>query len=69
LADNKGKRGGADRRTVAAGEGYEVSYFARKHGITTQQARELIASVGNDREKLNAAAEALTGKGKSARAA
>ena len=69
MADNKNKRGGADRRTVAAGEGYELSYFARKHGITTQRARDLIASVGNDREKLNAAAEELKGKGKSARAA
>ena len=69
MADDKGKRGGADRRTVSAGKGYEVSYFARKHGVTTQQARELIARVGNNREKLNAAAEQLKGKGSSARAA
>ena len=42
MADNKAKRGGADRRTVAAGEGYEVNYFARKHGITKQQGYALI---------------------------
>lgn len=59
MADNKAKRGGADRRTVAAGEGYEVNYFARKHGITKQQAEDLIKRVGNDREKLNAAAAKL----------
>lgn len=59
MADNKSKRGGADRRTVAAGEGYEVRYFARKHGITKDQAETLIKRVGNDRTKLNAAAEKL----------
>lgn len=59
MADNKAKRGGADRRTVAGGEGYEVNYFARKHGITKQQAQDLIKRVGNDREKLNAAAAKL----------
>lgn len=59
MADNKSKRGRADRRRVAAGEGYEVNYFARKHGITKQQAEDLIKKVGNDREKLNAAAAKL----------
>ena len=55
MSDDKSKRGAADRRQVAAGEGYEVSYFARKHGITTQQAEDLIKKFGNDREKLDAA--------------
>ena len=59
MADNKSKRGWADRRRVAGGEGYEVSYFARKHGITRERAEGLIKRVGNDREKLNAAAEKL----------
>lgn len=56
MPDNKSKRGGADRRKVAGGEGYEVSYFARKHGISKEQAAALIRKIGNDREKLNAAA-------------
>jgi hypothetical protein len=59
MADNKSKRGTADRRQVAGGEGYEVNYFARKHGITKDQAQSLIKRVGNDREKLNAAAQKL----------
>lgn len=59
MADDKSKRGAADRRQVADGEGYEVSYFARKHGITKEQAEALIKKVGNSREKLNAAAEKL----------
>ena len=59
MADNKSKRGAADRRQVAGGEGYEVNYFARKHGINKDQAQDLIKRVGNDREKLNAAAAKL----------
>lgn len=59
MADNKSKRGEADRRQVAGGEGYEVNYFARKHGISKDQAQDLIKRVGNDREKLNAAAQKL----------
>jgi len=62
MADNKSKRGGGDRRRVAGGEGYEVNYFARKHGISKDQAQRLIDQVGNDREKLNAAAGKLTGR-------
>lgn len=63
MADDKSKRGAADRRRVAAGEGYEVGYFARKHGIGKGKAEKLIKHVGNDRNKLNAAAEKLK-KGK-----
>ena len=59
MADDKSKRGGMDRKRVAAGQGYEVTYFARKHGISAQQARDLIKQVGNDREKLNDAAAKL----------
>jgi len=59
MADSKTKRGAADRRTVSASQGYELRYFAHKHGITADQARELIKKVGNNREKLNAAAEKL----------
>jgi hypothetical protein len=59
MSDDKSKTGGVDRRSVAAGEGYEVEYFASKHDITPAQARELIANVGNDRDKLDAAAYGL----------
>lgn len=59
MSDNKKKRGTGDRRRVAGGEGYEVNYFANKHAITREQARSLIKKVGNNREKLNKAAEKL----------
>lgn len=59
MADDKTKTGKPDRSRVAGGEGYEVGYFARKHGITTEQARELIERIGNDGASLDAAAEKL----------
>ena len=59
MADDKTKTGKPDRSRVAGGESYEVSYFARKHGFTTEQARELIARIGNDRASLDAAVEKL----------
>lgn len=61
MADSKSNRGGRDRGRVAAGQGYELAYFARKHGISRDQARQLIGRVGNDRAKLNAAAQKLKG--------
>ena len=57
MADDKTNVGAADRRTVAGGEEYEVDYFASKHGISREQAQELIRRVGNNRAALDAAAE------------
>ena len=44
---------------MAGGQGYEVEYFARKHGITAEQARQLIKEHGNSREVLDREAEKL----------
>lgn len=46
-----------------AGQGYDLTYFARKHGLSKQQAREIIRKVGHDRDKLNRAAAELRGAG------
>jgi hypothetical protein len=59
MADDKSKQG-ADRRTVAGGEDYEVEHFARKHGISAEQVRDLIARFGNDRETLDREASKLS---------
>jgi hypothetical protein len=59
MADDKSKRGGTDRRTVSGSQGYEVDYFAKKQGITKAQAEKLIREIGNDRAKLDAAAQRL----------
>lgn len=55
MTDNTTKRGARDRAEVAGGETYEVDYFARKHGISRDEAQALIDRVGNDRVKLDAA--------------
>ena len=62
MSDDLANAGQRDRDRVSGDEPYEVEYFARKHGLTAEQARELIARVGNDRAKLDAAAEAMKGR-------
>jgi len=52
MADDKGKTDGRDRSRIAAGQDYEVQYFAERYGISMEQARELILKHGNNREKL-----------------
>jgi hypothetical protein len=64
MADDKTKRGGQDRSRVSGEQPYEVGYFARKHGITREQAQGLIEKVGANRAKLNAEAEKLAAKKK-----
>jgi len=51
------KRMGLRRRQL--GEPYNVDYFARKHDISIEQARELMQRICRDREKLNEAAAKL----------
>ena len=59
MSDDKTKTGAQDRRTVAEGEPYEVSYFAKKHGLTHDQVHDLIKKFGNERATLDAEAEKL----------
>jgi hypothetical protein len=59
MADDLSNRGAPDRGRVAGDEGYEVDYFARKHGISADQARELIRKHGNNRAVLDAEAAKL----------
>ena len=51
------KRIGIRRRQLD--EPYSADYFARKHDISVEQARELMRKIGRDREKLNEAAARL----------
>ncbi len=50
-------RSGIPRRR--SDEPYNVNYFARKHDISPEQARELMRKIGRDRGKLNEAAANL----------
>ncbi len=60
MSDDKAQQG-RDRARVAGGEEYEVRYFAEKHGITVEQAEQLIREHGNSREVLDGAAAKLRG--------
>ena len=44
----------SDRATVAAGQAYEVAYFAKKAGVTPAEVKAAIKVVGNNRAKLTA---------------
>lgn len=61
MSDDPNKRGAQDRSRVAGDEDYEVRYFADKHGISMEQAQQLIAEHGNDRDELDRAAEQIKG--------
>ena len=54
MAKRKKRSNGIQRRTSDAP--YSVDYFARKHDISLEQARELMRKIGRDRDKLNEAA-------------
>lgn len=59
MPDDKTKGGEPDRSHIAGDQDYEVSQLAQKFGISSAQVRKLIGRVGNDRQKLYAAAEML----------
>lgn len=59
MADDKTKRDQRDRARVSGSEEYEVEHFARKHGLLTSEARDLITKHGNDRAALEKAAAAM----------
>lgn len=61
MADDKQNVGGQDRGRVAGEQDYEVRHFAERHGITLEQAQQLIAEHGNSREALDAAARQMRG--------
>jgi len=54
MADDKNIRDGRDSSRVAGDESYELSYLEETLGVSREKVREAIASVGNDREKVEA---------------
>ena len=54
MSDNRSNRRRRDRSRVAGGEAYEVSYFARKHGISHAQAERIIGRARGNRQRANA---------------
>ena len=61
MADDKSKQDNRDRSQVAGGEDYEVRHFAEANGISIEQAEQLIARHGNNRDELERAAQQMKG--------
>lgn len=59
MAGNRSQVGEPDRERLAAAERYDVQHLAERHGISTDEARELIERFGTDREILDREAEKL----------
>jgi hypothetical protein len=59
MPDDKTMRGSSDRRRVAAKDPYEIGYFAKKHGISIDDARKIINKTKGSRQKADEAARAL----------
>jgi hypothetical protein len=55
MTDDKSETGKQDRARVAGDEDFEVSDFAKKHGLSAKEVRALIKSHGTSREALEAA--------------
>lgn len=59
MTDNKHIVDGRDRTRVAGDEEYEVAAFARRHGMSPEEVRDMVARIGNDREALEREAARL----------
>ena len=52
MADDKNKRGPADRSRISLSEDYEVRYRTQELGVTRDQLAATIADVGNNAEAI-----------------
>jgi hypothetical protein len=54
MADNKKKRGGADRGLIALSEPYEVAYWSKKFKITPAKLKAAIQKAGHSAKNVEA---------------
>jgi hypothetical protein len=54
MADNKKKRGGADRGLIALGEPYEVAYWSKKFKVTPAKLKAAVKKAGHSAKKVEA---------------
>jgi Protein of unknown function (DUF3606) len=54
MADNRKKRGGADRGLIALSEPYEVAYWSKKFKITPAKLKAAVKNVGHSAKKVDA---------------
>ena len=54
MADNRKKRGGADRGLIALSEPYEVAYWSKKFKITPAKLKAAVKKAGHSAKKVEA---------------
>ena len=54
MADNRKKRGGADRGLIALSEPYEVAYWSKKFKITPAKLKAAVRKVGHAAKNVDA---------------
>ena len=54
MADNKKKRGGADRGLIALSEPYEVAYWSKKFKITPAKLKTAVKKAGHSAKNVEA---------------
>jgi hypothetical protein len=54
MADDKKKRGGADRGLIALSEPYEVRYWSKKFKVTPAKLKYAVKKVGHSAKKVEA---------------
>jgi hypothetical protein len=54
MADNKAKRGKADRALIALSEPYEVKYWSKKFKVTPAKLKAAVKKVGHSSKKVEA---------------
>jgi hypothetical protein len=64
LTNDKPQHGRPERALASEDERYDVAFFANKHGITRDDARDIVQRFGPSRRKCDAAAERLKSKGR-----
>ena len=52
MADDKTARGPQDRSRIAMGEDYEVEYWTRKFGVSSEELQKAVHAVGNSAEAV-----------------
>ncbi|MFX8047720.1 DUF3606 domain-containing protein, partial [Acinetobacter baumannii] len=52
MADDKTKRGGADRKLIALTEKYEVAYWSKKFKVTPAKLKYAVKKVGHSAKKV-----------------
>ena len=67
MADNKKKRGGADRGLIALSEPYEVAYWSKKFKITPANLKAAVAAAGHSSKNVAAYLERKKAAKKTAR--